>query len=210
VFISTDELASYLGVDLDLEDEKFSSTLTSHILSAQSFVENYIGYPIEIGDHECYLDGDGTEVAWLPRFPVTLIKEAQWYDPYTPSWNDFIPGQIKINAKTGELYIGYPVINYIGTLTVLNKFPTGFQNIRVLYEHGYDPEDVSPEVNTLKFILCEVAGLINSNPGSLSYQSVDDGISRARFGYENTTFVSMLSPEVVIALSSFAKRGCAR
>lgn len=198
--------STYLGQpDVDPEAE---AKLLFSIKGAQSFVENYIGYPLELGSHTCILDGDGSNHIFVPRFPVSSITKIEHFNESDNMWVDYVVENIdvkyRIDTDTGEIKI------------VNNKFLKGFQNIRIQYTHGYDfsLDPLDFKLNSLIMAIYEVAALFHDNAGLLTFQSVKAGTEKSRYAFKSGTsdvqVIAMLSPEIVLIIHSFAKRGSAR
>ena len=174
-------------------DDELESRASFFLKSAQSLIELYLGYSLE-GNKDVTLDVEHFDRFWLPSFPVQEINSAQYYDDSTEEWTDFDVQYFRVDKITGEVRITDNTNTYL---------PLGFQNLRVNYTQGFPSEDESPEKTALQLAIYETASLLISNPGLLSFQTLDDGVSRTRF-------VEMLSPEVMSIISSLAKRSAGR
>jgi hypothetical protein len=206
------ELGVYLGLGSIFEDD-LESQLTLHLNIANAMAEVVIGYPLN-GAETIYLDGDGTNHIWLPYFPINEITAAAYQDNtiYPIIWTSYDLTGIICDKATGEIYFDSLLASssYIG----LPIFPRGFQNIRFTFSFGYPNSltDTDPKYMrfvSLKFAVYEIAGLIFKNPGELSFQTFNDGVTRTRYDFASN-FVQMLSPESLSILHSFAKRSAAR
>ena len=174
---TTDGFSLYLGQPT--ADPELRRRLSFFLLGAQSFVDNYFGYPIELGTHSCILDGDGSQLIFVPWFPINSISKIEYFDESDFVWINYIDEDAEIkyrmNSQTGQVKI------------VGSKFFNGFQNIQINYSHGYD-FTVTPldfKLNGLVMVIYEVATLFQDNPGLLSFQSVDSGaISKSRYSFK--------------------------
>ena len=174
-------------------DDELEGRSEFFLKSAQALIELYLGYSLE-GDREATLDVERFDRFWLPSFPVREIKSAQYYDDSTEEWVAFNVQYMRVDKITGEVRITDNTDAYL---------PLGFQNLKVTYSQGFANDDEGPEKTSLQLAVYEVASLLISSPGLLSFQTLDDGVSRTRF-------VEMLSPEVMAILTSLAKRSAGR
>ena len=189
-FENTDEFAVYLGIPLPIDSNVIQRSGLALQL-AKGYFENVIGYPLE-GEHTVFLNGDQTNVAWLPRFPVLSISSASYFDEGAEEeWVAYDLTYIRFNNETGEVYVSNDV------------FVQGFQNIKIVYKHGYLDSLNDFRIPGLKSAIYEIAALFFNNPGLLSFQNLDDGITR-------TSFEHLLSPITIDMISSVAKRSASR
>ena len=203
---TTQGYSMYMGqptVDSEMEPK-----LEDAIIGAQSFIETYIGYPLELKESVDIFDGDNSSYIFVPRFPVTEVSKGEYYDEYDDVWTDYVVENTDVrylvNKATGQIKI------------INNIFIKGFQNIRLSYIAGFDfaAQTLDFRAKSVIMVLYEVAALFHDNAGMTSFQQVDAGVSKSRFGYKSGSgdaqIISMLSPEIVVILFSFAKRGVSR
>lgn len=198
--------STYLGQPV--VDPEAEAKLLLSIEGAQSFIENYIGYPLELGSHTCILDGNGSEYIFVPRFPINSVVKVEYFSESDNEWVDYCienaDVKYRIDINTGEVKI------------VNNVFFKGFQNIRIQYMHGYNFNAVPLDfkLNSLIMAIYEVAALFQDNAGLLTFQSVKAGTEKSRYAFKSGTsdvqVIAMLSPEIILIIHSFAKRGAAR
>jgi hypothetical protein len=212
MLLERNELGIYLGIDATDLDPGSLSRFDNAILLSQGIFEQLIGYRIE-GEEEVFFDGEGNTTLWLPYFPVDEITSLKYYDDVLYQWTSYPLEFVRVNSKTGELSLSS---NYSPNSASLlqDTFPRGFQNVKCDFKFGYgnidDDDPRYPNLISIKFALSEIAALVYRHAGELSFQTIDDGVQKARYDFNGTTFVQMLSPEVVNIIHSFAKRGVAR
>ena len=183
--------------------------LESAIESAQSFIEIYVGYPLEMHETTCTLDGTGTRYIFIPDFPIIEISTIEYYDENENEWIDYVVENTSVRYRTN---------NATGEVKIINNiFFSGFQNIQILHTSGYDFSNTSMldfKSKGVIWALYEITTLFYDNPGLLSFQDVEAGISKSRFSFKggsgDSQIIAMLSPELVTLLFSFAKRGVSR
>jgi len=199
--------STYLGQPI--VDSEMIGRLETALLGAQSFIEIYAGYPLEIHDSVCILDGTGTNYIFIPDFPIVEISKIEYYDENEISWIDYIVENAEVrfrcNNSTGEIKL------------INNLFFSGFQNIQITHTSGYDFSGFTApdfKIQGILMALYEVTALFYDNPGLLSFKTVEAGVTKTRFNFKDgsgdSQVIAMLSPEVIITLFSFAKRGVSR
>ncbi len=199
--------STYIGQPV--VDTEMVPRLESAILGAQSFIEIYTGYPLEKHDASCILDGTGSLYIFIPDFPLIEVSTIEYFDESEDKWIDYVVEdetvRYRSNKATGEIKI------------VNNIFYSGFQNIQIVHSSGYDFSNAAAldfKSRGLMMGLYEIATLFYDNPGLLSFQDVEAGITKSRYSFKagsgDSQIVAMLSPELVMLLFSFAKRGVSR
>lgn len=189
-FENVDEFATYLGLPLPI-DSNIVQRANLALQLAKGFFESTIGYPLE-GDHTVFVDGDGSHVTWVPRFPVISISSVSYYDESVEElWVEYDLTYIRFNNEIGEIFNSDDI------------FPVGFQNIKITYKHGYLDSLNDFRIPGIKSAIFEIGSLLLNNPGLLSFQTLDDGVAR-------TTFANLLSPTVIDMISAVSKRSASR
>ena len=186
-------------------DPQMVSRLEDAILGAQSFIEIYVGYPLEIHETTCTLDGTGNNYIFIPDFPIVEISTIEHYNENEDAWIDYVIENTQVRFRTDSA---------IGEVKLINAiFFSGFQNIRIAHTSGYDFNNMATldfKAKGVMLVLYEIATLFYDNPGLLSFKSVEAGITKSRYSFSDSQVLSLLSPELVTILFSFAKRGVSR
>lgn len=170
---------------LDLENVSVYDTLLSDVLlSANSWLTVLCNQSLEYSSVTDWLDGNGTSYIMLKRFPV---KEITCIASYSGAdWDTYDLGDDYLTiSKYGEIYHS-------------DGFPTGFQNIKVDYQAGY--EETDPEYSSIKWLVYEIGAIIFRNRGVTNLLTVDQGVTFTRL--EN-----FLSPEVRMLIDKYTIRG---
>jgi len=199
--------STYIGQPV--VDPEMIPRLENAIVNAQAFIENYIGYPLEIHENSSILDGTGNRYIFIPDFPIVEISSIKYYDEAGDEWVDYVVENPEIR---------YRVDNSIGQIKIINStFFSGFQNIQVNHTSGYDftvTAMLDFKAKSIFLALYEIATLFYDNSGLLSFKSTEAGITKSRFNFTagsgDSQIMAMLSPELTLTLHSFAKRGVSR
>lgn len=194
------EFGVYLGTAIGSDIEERAENA---LRAAQAFLEIHLGYSLEFASRSVTLDGEGSRFIFLPDFPITSITSAQYYDESAEEWVSYDSSLIRVNSKTGELYCNDDD---------MPLWPAGFQNIRIVYiaGHDYTALTLTAEALATKWVVNEIAALMFNNPGLLTFEQVDDGMIRQRWGFKSDIVFAMLSPEIISIIHSLGKRGDVR
>lgn len=126
---------------LDISASTWDSLLATLVTSCSVWIENYCGgrrFKNSGTDVTEILDGDpeffGSKVLFLKNYPIISVTSISYATGTlgSPNWNVYDSANYYVkNAGTGEVWF--------------DSLPSGRQNIRVIYQGGYDsvPEDLS-------------------------------------------------------------------
>lgn len=176
-FITTEDLAAFLGVD----ESELSEFADFALDAACEVVRGATGMLINgVEDEEITLDGSGRQMLLLPERPVTEISEitiAGVDDPLTPD-EDY---RLDSDPLAGIVYA-------TNGFWPDGLWPYGRQNITVTYSHGYGYEDDIP--SDIRLVALAVARRVYLSTGTLtvaSGQISEVSLGAARVVLENTS-----------------------
>lgn len=162
-FISRQDLTDYLGRNVNSDDGALAAVDAAcdicRDIAEQTF--NRV-----LGD-TVTLDGTGTDALLLPELPVSAAGTVSLRDP-EGTWTTAGTADYTLNGD-GILL----ATNASGTFA--NTWPTGRQNIRVTYEHGYADADLPRSVRMValtiasRLIVQGVAQFESDGGGSIRY-----------------------------------------
>lgn len=172
-FISRQDLTDKLGRDVTADDGALIAVDTAcdmvRTLSEQTFNR---GTTTEV------FDGTGTDAILLPELPVNSVGTVEVFNGDL-TWRTAGSADYTLNSD-GMLL----ATDTAGTSGVGRTWPRGRQNIRVTYDHGYDPDDLPRDVRGVALAIAE--RLVLQGP-AISEVSGDQQI---RYGLNASDFSS--------------------
>lgn len=197
-------LADHRGVAFDETDFHAVQLLAE----ASALIRNYTRQTITqvLGD-EIVLDGDYSTTLVLPELPVTdvtkletLESDATWTEVDTTSYSFSRAGVVTYTD-------GWPSWPYY------SRFPSGVQNIRVTYDHGYEtiPDDIRHAcVQIAARLYLSTTVTVSGTAGAVTQQSETIGGYSYDTRYDTasattTVGVSGLTPQEQISLDRYRR-----
>ena len=120
--IELSELKDYLGLNGSATYDALLKTLIGNV---SDWIEGMVGRKLRQSTITEYHDGGGREIA-LENFPIISVTSVKWNagTQNTPIWTDIDP----------ESYIK---VSRSGVIKSISLFPTGDENIEIVYVAGY-------------------------------------------------------------------------
>ena len=125
-FITTEELGSYLRLDLDDNDPLAVIAVRSASDSIRDSIEQTID---QVLDDEVFVDGNDLDGILLPELPVTSVASVIVHDA---DGENAVTLVVDVDFRVGDAGILWRLQGY--------RWPKGHRNIYVMYDHGRPTE----------------------------------------------------------------------
>lgn len=131
-------------LDVDVSDPNLLTVLRR----VSNRFRDAVGHPVHrVDDDEVFLSGDGGPALQLPATPVL--------------------GDPQITHNGAEV-TGVQVGRRSGLLRRVGGWPVGLENIRVVYSHGYDPEDIPGGIEDAVLEMAEIVYTLKYGVGTIA------------------------------------------
>ena len=185
-----EDLKNFLSLsDVTSEDVPLNLCL----LAADNFIKTYCNCELESTRYNHIVSTPDVHYVITPEVPLTAVHGITCFQ--------FTSDDVGL-----ALNLDYVKFYRSGLIYVQEGYiaPRVHLSVQIDYTAGFTSDDREAEV--LKWVCMEVAGELYRGRGTLQYSKFDTGaVSFDRFS--QTGVLSALSPEVMLVLNMFAKRG---